>query len=59
MLFFLQSLAERAVEMQKDVFLRFIDYTKSFEKVKQVKQELTKIGLDTKDVKLLQNLYRE
>ena len=45
--------------MQKDVFLCFIDYTKAFDKVRhdQLFEDLTKIGLDTKDIKLLQNLY--
>ena len=59
--FVLRSIAERAVEMQKDVFLCFIDYTKAFDKVRhdQLFEDLTKIGLDTKDIKLLQNLYWE
>ena len=62
--FVLRSIAERAVEMQKDVFPVFHQlpvYTKAFNKVRhtQLFEDLTMIGKDTKDVKLLQNLYWE
>jgi len=58
-IFVLRNILERAVEMQKDVYMCFIDYTKAFDKVKHedLFEELGKLDLCKKDISLLQNLY--
>ena len=52
-------LSESAVEMQKDVYVCFIDYEKAFNNVRreQLFQDLEELGLDTKDSRLLSELY--
>ena len=52
-------LSERAIEMQKDIYVCFIDYEKAFDNVRhaQLFQDLGEIGLDTKDLRLLSELY--
>jgi hypothetical protein len=47
------------MEVQKDLYLCFIDYQKAFDNVKHEKlfQILEKIGLDGKDLRVLRNLY--
>ena len=51
-------ITERAVEMQKDVFMCFIDYSKAFDKVRhdELFEDLRKLGLHGKDLHLLQSL---
>ena len=58
-IFILRMIAERAIEMQKDVYVCFIDYTKAFDKVKHkdLIDMLQQIGLDGKDLRLIRNLY--
>ena len=58
-IFVIRMITERAVEMQKDVFMCFIDYTKAFDKVRheQLFEELGKLDLYGKDLRLMQNLY--
>ena len=43
-IFILRTLIERALEIQKDVYLCFIDYTKAFDRVRhnEIIKELTK-----------------
>jgi len=43
-------LSERVIEMQKDLFVCFIDYEKAFDNVRHVQlfQDLEEIGLDTR-----------
>ncbi|XP_063598959.1 uncharacterized protein LOC134775403 [Penaeus indicus] len=52
-------MAERAVEVQKDLYLCFIDYSKAFDKVRH--QEMFKmlevLDIDGKDLQLIRNLY--
>ena len=45
--------------MQKDIYVCFIDYEKAFDNVRhaQLFQDLGEIGLDTKDLRLLSELY--
>ncbi|XP_063611050.1 uncharacterized protein LOC134784809 [Penaeus indicus] len=58
--FALTNLLERAVDMQKKVFLRFIDYTKAFDKVRHILfEDLCRMDLHSKDLRLLQNLSLE
>ena len=60
-IFILRMLSERAIEMQKDLYVCFIDYTKAFDKVQH--EELFKLlhglDLDGKDLRVLRNLYWE
>ena len=59
--FTLKNLAQRAIEMKKDFFLCFIDYKKAFDKVKHNEMicMLDQIGIDDKDLRIIQNLYYE
>ena len=60
-IFTLQTLMERSLDVQKDLYLCFIDYSKAFDKVRH--EELFKIlarfNIDGKDLRILQNLYWE
>ena len=58
-LFSLRVLTERALEVQKDVYVCFVDYEKAFDKVRHVDlfRMLKEAGLDGKDLRLLRNLY--
>ena len=57
----LSALIERLIEMQKDLFLSFIDCSKAFDKVKheQLFKILENLGKDGKDLRILRNLYWE
>ena len=58
-IFILRMIAERSIEMQKDLYVCFIDYTKAFDKVKhkELIDMLQQIGVDGKDLRLIRNLY--
>ena len=60
-IFMVRMISERAIEMQKNLYLCFIDYTKAFDKVQH--EELFKLlqalDLDGKDIQLIRNLYWE
>ena len=58
-IFVVRSITERAVEMQKDVFVCFIDYTKAFDKVKhkELFEDLSSLDLHGKDLRLMTSLY--
>ena len=47
-IYILRTLAERAIEMQRDIFLCFIDYSKAFDraKLKELMQTLSKLDID-------------
>ena len=55
----LRTLIERALEIQKDVYLCFIDYTKAFYRVRhnEIIKELTKLKIDGKDLRIIKNMY--
>ena len=57
--FVLRITPERGVEMQKDVYVWFIDYRKVFDKVKHKEQfeDLSNLVLSDKDLRLLTSLY--
>ena len=57
----LRMICERSIEMQKDIYLCFIDYTKAFDKVKhvQILDMLQDLDIDGKDIRLVRNLYWE
>jgi hypothetical protein len=52
---------ERTIEMQKDLYMCFIDCTKAFDKVKhkELFNILYNLDLDGKDLRVLRNLYWE
>ena len=55
----MRMLSERAVEMQKDVYLCFIDYEKAFDTVRHVNmlEMLKRIGADSRDIRVIRKLY--
>ena len=58
-IFFLRILSERAIEMQQDLHICFIDYKKAFDclKLEIVLKKLQEVGIDDKDLRIIQNLY--
>ncbi|GFR84305.1 RNA-directed DNA polymerase from mobile element jockey-like [Elysia marginata] len=60
-IFTLSMLMERAVEVQHDVYLGFIGYSKAFDKVKhsELFGILDQLNIDGKDLRILRNLYWE
>jgi len=57
--FVMRMLAERSIEMQKNLYIVFIDYEKAFDRVKhhEIMKDLEQIGIDQKDRRLIENLY--
>ena len=60
-IFIIRMLTERAVEMQKNLYLCFIDYKKAFDKVKheQLINMLDLLDIDGKDLRVVRNIYWE
>lgn len=58
-LFAMQVLVQRCRDMNKDIFLCFIDYEKAFDRVQHEKllELLQRVGLDNRDVRIIANLY--
>ena len=54
-------LAERAIEMQKNLFFIFTDYEKAFDRVKhhEIMKDLEQMDIDRKGKRLLETLYWE
>ena len=59
--FNLRTICERATDVQKDVYICFIDYTKSLDRVKHFKmiECLSEIGMNDKDLQIITKLYWE
>ena len=57
----MRMLAERSIEMQKNLYIVFIDYEKAFDRVKhhEIMKDLEQIGIDQKDRRVIENLYWE
>ena len=57
-IFNLRTICERATDVQKDVYIYFIDYTKAFDPVKHFKmiECLSEIGIDDKDLQIITKL---
>ena len=55
----MRTTCERATDVQKDVYICFIDYTKAFDRVKHFKmiEFLSEIGRDDKDLQIMSKLY--
>ncbi|GFS05027.1 endonuclease-reverse transcriptase [Elysia marginata] len=60
-IFILSLLMKKAVEVQHEVYLCFIDYSKAFDKVKhsELFGILDQLNIDGKDLRILRNLYWE
>ena len=58
-IFTLTMLMERCMEVQKDLHLCFIDYSKAFDKVKheELFKLLENLDIDGKDLRVIRNLY--
>jgi len=58
-IFNLRTIAERYLDVDKSVYICFIDYEKAFDRVyhTEIMKSLDKIGFDGKDVNVIQNLY--
>ena len=57
--FILKVLIQRSIQMQTDIYLCFVDYTKAFDRVvhNELMHFLDDLELDDKDLQLIQNLY--
>ena len=57
----LQTLIERSLEVNKDVSLCFIHYTKAFDQVRhdELVRQLTQLKVDGKDLRIIKNMYWE
>jgi len=60
-IYILRTLIERSLEVQKDLYLCFIDYTKAFDRVRHVKiiDILEGLNIDGKDLRVIRNIYWE
>ena len=60
-IFNLCTTCERATDVQKDVYICFIDYTKPLDRVKHFKimECLSEFGIDDKDLQIISKLYWE
>ncbi|GFN98144.1 retrovirus-related pol polyprotein line-1 [Plakobranchus ocellatus] len=58
-IFTLSILMEIGIEMQKDLHLCFIDYSKAFDKIRYVElfRMLEKLDIDGKDLRVIKNFY--
>ena len=58
-IFLLRMICERAIEMQRDVYLCFIDYQKAFDTVRheEMMRMLARLEVDEKDIRVIRNLY--
>ena len=57
----LRTLTERAIEIQRDLYLCFIDYTKAFDKLRheEIMSILDSLNIDGKDLRIVRNIYWE
>ena len=55
----LRVLTERSLEVDRDVYVSFIDYEKAFDRVdwKKLMRVLRRLGVDYRDRRLIENLY--
>ena len=58
-IFILRMLSERMIDVQRDIYVCFIDYQKAFDNVRheELFELLKGIGMDGKDWRLLRHLY--
>ena len=55
----IRLICERHLEVQKDVYICFLDYEMAFDRVRHepLMQCLSEIGVDGKDITIIRNLY--
>ena len=60
-LYMIRTLTERAIEIQEDLYLCFIDYTKAFDTLRQeeIMSILDGLNIDGKDLRIVRNIYWE
>ncbi|GFN99336.1 multidrug resistance-associated protein 1 [Plakobranchus ocellatus] len=60
-IYILRTLIERALEVQKDVYLCFIDYTKAFDRVQhdEIITQLKQLNIGGKDLRIIKTMYWE
>ncbi|GFO24946.1 endonuclease-reverse transcriptase [Plakobranchus ocellatus] len=60
-IYILPTLIERALEVQKDVYLCFVDYTKAFDRVHhdEILKQLKQLNIDGKDLRIIKTMYWE
>ena len=60
-IYMIRTLTERAIEIQKDLYLCFIDYTKAFYKLRheEIMSILDSLNIDGKDLRIVRNIYWE
>ncbi|GFN80048.1 endonuclease-reverse transcriptase [Plakobranchus ocellatus] len=60
-IYILRTLIERALEVQKDVYLCFINYTKAFDRVRhdEIITQLKQLNIDGKDLRIIKTMYCE
>ena len=60
-IYMIRTLTERAIEIQKDLYLCFIDYTKAFDKLRheEIMSILDSLNIDGKDLRIVRNIYWE
>ena len=58
-IYMLRMVIERSIEMQKDLYLAFIDFEKAFDTVRheEMIKMLEDIGIDKKDIRIITNIY--
>ena len=58
-IFVLRIIIERSIEVQKDLYLCYVDFQKAFDMVKheQLMEMLADIGMDGEDRRMILNLY--
>src|SRR5204862_8244908 len=58
-IYVIRTLMERAIEVDTDLYMCFIDYNKAFDKVKhqEIIKMLENIGIDGKDLRIIKNMY--
>lgn len=60
-IYILRTLIERTIEVQVDLYICFIDYSKAFDKVRHIKllKIMERINIDGKDLRVIKSLYWE
>ena len=55
----MRMITERAIKMQKDVYVAFIDYEKAFDRVhhEEIVKDLEALNIDGKGLRILKNSY--
>ncbi|KAK3758028.1 hypothetical protein RRG08_006609 [Elysia crispata] len=58
-IFCFNILAQKQIEVQKDIYACFIDYAKAFDRVKhsETVEALARTGIDGKDIRIITELY--